>query len=117
MKQIQSVTCVTFMRRTNETNYVYFNYGGEGCDSSIGMWIGGQLINLAPGDPGYESCGQRVDTIEHEIMHALGFYHEMCRPDRDQYVEIHWDNVIEGREVCFNFLQKIYEPMNVFIFH
>ena len=30
------------------------------------------------------------------IGHTLGFYHEQSRPDRDQLVEIKFDNIIEG---------------------
>lgn len=38
--------------------------------------------------------------IQHEIMHALGFHHEHTRSDRDQYVRINWDKIIECKYHC-----------------
>ena len=40
-------------------------------------------------------------TIMHEFMHALGLYHMQSRPDRDNYVEIKWDNIQSGKEGNF----------------
>ena len=40
----------------------------------------------------YESWNQ----IEFKILHALGFYHEHQRPDRDNFLKVDWSSVKSG---------------------
>ena len=58
---------------------------------------GSQVISIGHG------CLSNA-TILHEIMHALGFWHEQSRPDRDKYVEVFWENIMPGKfnPFCFN---------------
>lgn len=97
MDDIEDATCVTFKEREMEDNYVYFYYGGGGCSSEVGMSGGEQEIKLNPGGRNQNDCADSMSTITHEIMHALGFHHEMVRPDRDNYVKVMFDNVKKGR--------------------
>lgn len=59
------------------------------CWSMVGDQQEGQLLSLGPG------CDHKA-VIEHELLHALGFYHEQSRQDRDDYVNIHLDQVTDG---------------------
>lgn len=66
------------------------NVGGV---SKIGRQGGGQALMLAP--------SANKGTVMHELMHAAGFYHEQCRPDRDQFIKLHEENMLDGRKSQF----------------
>lgn len=59
------------------------------CSSLIGHHEDPQTITLGAG------CQFR-GTIAHEIMHLLGFFHEHTRQDRDQYITVYEDNILDG---------------------
>ncbi|WP_424493876.1 M12 family metallopeptidase [Salinimicrobium sp. GXAS 041] len=95
-------TNIKFVERTSERDYVYFTTG-NGCASYLGKIGGGQKITLARGC----STGNAI----HEIGHAIGLWHEQSRSDRDEYVTVHYDNVIEGYEYNFqNFSDSFMTP-------
>ncbi|XP_041364712.1 astacin-like [Gigantopelta aegis] len=86
--------CLSFVPRTTESVYVKYQ-GGSGCHTPVGRHYGKSGITLGRG------C-LRIGTIMHETMHALGFWHEQSRPDRDSYVTIEWNNIQKGHEHNFD---------------
>ncbi|XP_029360019.1 meprin A subunit beta-like isoform X2 [Echeneis naucrates] len=95
-EQIRLKTCIDFKPWEDEPNYIVV-IKDDGCWSYVG--------NQRQGNQSL-SIGQWCDhlaIIEHEFLHALGFWHEQSRYDRDEYVSIVWKNVEKGKE--HNFLK------------
>ena len=59
-------------------------------------------VSLKKPIPGSTSTCLTTGIIAHEFIHALGFWHEQARPDRDNYVTVLWANIQVGYEHNFN---------------
>ncbi|XP_047436415.1 hatching enzyme 1.2-like [Mugil cephalus] len=105
-------TCIRFVwKRWWHRSYIYF-FSGSGCWSYLGRVGGRQRISLKKRGCLYQS------TVQHEVLHALGFHHEHVRSDRDTYVQILTQNIQPGRESNFqkentNNLNTPYDFMSV----
>jgi hypothetical protein len=92
-------------RYTNGTPFIEFE-NADGCSSYVGRdgefsyLKEGQIITLEGSQGGGGHCIWS-STIQHEMMHALGFQHEQSRPDRNDYVDVVMENVESGREHNF----------------
>ncbi|XP_063586085.1 astacin-like [Penaeus indicus] len=98
MQEIMDKTCIRFVERTTESDYIYITtsgVSGGGCWSYVGMMGGWQEVSLDQYGCIYHG------TIIHELMHAIGFFHEQCRKDRDNYVTINYQNI--DPSMAYNF--------------
>uniref|UniRef100_A0A8C5QEG6 Metalloendopeptidase n=1 Tax=Leptobrachium leishanense TaxID=445787 RepID=A0A8C5QEG6_9ANUR len=104
VEEMESVTCVRFVQRTNEDSYINIVATG-GCASFIGKTGGAQDVYLNP-----STCMTR-GTIQHEIKHSLGFVHEHSRSDRDLHVTIMYQYI--PPESLSNFEKEDTNNMNL----
>ena len=93
-------TCLQFTLRDGERDYVEYNNKKRKCSFSVGRRVSKQTVNVYSDSTGRCSFG----TIVHEIGHAIGFWHEQSRPDRDNYVQINFNNVYNGYQ--HNFMKR-----------
>ena len=91
-------TKLTFIEVTDQNKDHYPDYirfkDNTGCSSYVGRQGGEQPVNLS------SACGYAASI--HELGHALGFTHEHNRADRDQYIRINYENIMDGKAYNYN---------------
>jgi hypothetical protein len=79
--------CIEFQPRDNQTDFIVFTNDGE-CTSDIGYSNGINKISLT------KDCLD-TNSIIHQVMHILGFDHENNRLDRNEHIDINFENYLE----------------------
>jgi hypothetical protein len=82
---------------------------GAPCSSYLGRVGGLQPIYLN------SKCS--AQDVLHEILHALAFVHEQQREDRDNYIDVLWENIEEEYQYNFSILpDNMLHPYNGRVF-
>lgn len=105
MRTISFLSCIQFVEWDGRRkDYVHFHPDKKrlGCWSYIGHQGTRQQISLERPSDSHCNCFCSTGRALHEIMHALGFYHEHARADRDKYIKIVNKNVRRGKQKNFN---------------
>ncbi|KAF7635918.1 Metalloendopeptidase [Meloidogyne graminicola] len=93
-------TCIRFVPKTSsDVDYIEIAKI-DGCFADFSKVGGRQQVSLV------DECIE-YPTIIHEFMHVIGFIHEHQREDRDGFVRILWDNVINGANADFEKLSSM----------
>ncbi|XP_063306513.1 meprin A subunit beta-like [Pelobates fuscus] len=99
-------TCIDFKPWEWENNYISV-FRDNGCYSYIGnRRLGKQILSIGT------SC-DTVEIVQHELFHALGFFHEQSRSDRDDYVTIMREEILDGKENNFvSYTDSVSDSLN-----
>ncbi|CAH1787045.1 unnamed protein product [Owenia fusiformis] len=84
--------CIRFKKYKEKRDRDYLDIKpGGGCSAFVGRLGKNQTVTLKA-----KGCLYQMGTVQHEIIHSLGFYHEHSRPDREEYIKIIWENIKTG---------------------
>ncbi len=89
MNTMESAAGVHFIPRTDESSFLHIGaFGGNW--SYAGQIGGSQDLSMYNWGEHYIIC--------HELMHAMGRYHQHSRTDRNTYITVNYDNIYDDCE-------------------
>ncbi|XP_018332160.1 high choriolytic enzyme 1-like [Agrilus planipennis] len=97
IRTINFMTCVKFIPwngKVSDYLLIWPIKYPAGCWSFVGRKGGSQILSLQPPTDRSTNCLGNEGRAIHELMHALGIFHEHSRWDRDRYVKIHPENIV-----------------------
>ena len=95
-----STNLLMYPRGANDMNWVSYE-PSDVCQSQIGLQsVFAQTISLQDYTVN-NGKGCYFPQIIHETAHAAGLWHEQCRADRDQFVDINWQNIQTNKKHNF----------------
>ncbi|CAL8372921.1 unnamed protein product [Arctogadus glacialis] len=95
LQSFSGFSCIRFVKRSNQRDYLSIQ-SLSGCYSFVGRTGNSQTVSLSR-----QGCLYH-NTVQHELLHALGFNHEQTRSDRDQHIRVLLQNVQSGMQHNFN---------------
>uniref|UniRef100_A0AAQ5YI47 Metalloendopeptidase n=2 Tax=Amphiprion ocellaris TaxID=80972 RepID=A0AAQ5YI47_AMPOC len=102
LESFSAVSCIRFRPYQNGDHEWLSIESRNGCYSYVGRQNNGaQTVSLSRQGCLYHS------TVQHELLHALGFNHEQTRSDRDNYIWVYWENIIDDMKYNFNIINTL----------
>uniref|UniRef100_A0A671LF41 Metalloendopeptidase n=1 Tax=Sinocyclocheilus anshuiensis TaxID=1608454 RepID=A0A671LF41_9TELE len=86
LRSFVDVSCIRFVPHEGQRHFLYIK-SHSGCYSYLGRQGGGQVVSFERPGCVYHR------TVQHELLHALGFHHEQNRSDRDKHIKILFENI------------------------
>uniref|UniRef100_A0A336MTH6 Metalloendopeptidase n=1 Tax=Culicoides sonorensis TaxID=179676 RepID=A0A336MTH6_CULSO len=118
IRTINFLTCVKFVEwNRNETDFllIWPIKHPKGCWSYIGKTGGPQIVSLQPPDHKSQNCLGSEGRALHELMHAIGIFHEQSRHDRDRFVGLKNGFLSCCSSLCQKGFQKMALLCNFFL--
>lgn len=101
MNEFESITnqALQFIVKTPQQNhFIQISEFDEGCYANVGrldISLQPQMMNI-----GFGCLTNSI--VKHELMHAIGFYHEHSRLDRNNFVQVLAHNIQDGKQENFD---------------
>lgn len=98
---------IKFVERTAANEALYPDFVNFEPSAGCASWVG----RIGQQQAVWVSDNCTTGSIIHEIGHAIGLFHEHTRPDRDNFISVNWDNIVNGKSFNFDVLNAGIEQL------